>query len=156
MEIQIRPATREDLPALLELEQALIRDERPFDPTIRPDPVHYYNLPALLGDPDTRVVVATAGGQVVATGYATKKEPRHYLDHQAYAYFGFMYTRPAFRGRGINGRIMDDLRQWAVSRGLTEIRLTVYKGNEPAIRAYEKVGFSGHILEMRLRAEKDR
>ncbi|MGB5500466.1 MAG: GNAT family N-acetyltransferase, partial [Maribacter sp.] len=31
-----------------------------------------------------------------------------------------------------------------------EIRLTVYDENHAAIRAYEKVGFKKHIIEMRL------
>ncbi len=155
MEVIIRQATKADLEVLLELEQALIRDERPFDPTIRPDPVHYYDLPGFLSDPDTRLLVGEAGGRVVASGYATRKDPRPYLDHDAYAYFGFMYTRPEFRGKGINGRIISELRSWALSRGLTEMRLTVYTDNEPALQAYRKVGFASHIVEMRLRAEGD-
>ena len=50
-----------------------------------------------------------------------------------------MYTLPEYRGQGINGRIIADLKRWAVSRGLTEIRLTVY------------YGFKRHLVEMRLR-----
>ena len=150
MEVRIRPATQNDLPALLEMEQGLIRDERPFDPTIRPAPVHYYNLPAMMADPDTKLMVAEWEGTVVSCGYAAKRSPRHYLDHNAYALFGFMYTLPEFRGKGINGHIMRVLKKWALSKGLTEMRLTVYSGNESAIRAYEKEGFYAHIVEMRL------
>ncbi len=153
MRVHIREATLADLPILKSFEQGLIRDERPFDPTIRPDPVHYYDLEALITDPHAFLVVAEQEGEVVASGYATRKTPRHYLDHKAYAYFGFMYTRPEFRGQGINGRIVEVLRGWAREQGLSEIRLTVYTGNQPAIRAYEKAGFSAHLIEMRLRDE---
>lgn len=151
MQLTIRPAAEADLEELRELEQGLIRDERPFDPTIRPDPVHYYDLPALIRDPDTLLLVGVSDGRIVSTGYAAQRKPRPYLDHDVYAYFGFMYTRPEFRGCGINGRIIAKLREWAADRGLDEIRLTVYTGNAPAIRAYEKVGFAPHIVEMRLR-----
>ena len=153
MNVHIRPATLEDLPVLRSFEQGLIRDERPFDPTIRPDPVTYYDLEELIMDRATRIVVAESQGEIVASGYATRKVPRHYLDHDSYAYLGFMYTRPEFRGLGINGEIIRDLRQWARGQGFLEVRLTVYVDNQAAVRAYEKAGFSSHIVEMRLREE---
>ena len=145
-----RSADSRDLPVLLEFEQQIIKAERPMDPTIREGKVSYYDLAALLGDPNARVVVAQLEGQVVASGFAVIKPARPYLDHEKYAYLGFMYTEPGYRGRGINAGIVEELKQWALDRGLAEIRLTVYLENLPAIKAYEKSGFKGHILEMRL------
>ncbi|WP_445385586.1 GNAT family N-acetyltransferase [Robiginitalea sp. IMCC44478] len=153
MKIKIRPATLSDLPALREMEQGIIRDERPYDPTIRQDPVHYYDLPALIADPDCYFLVAEANQKLVSTGYVQKKTPRHYLDHEFYAYLGFMYTVPEQRGKGINGLLISDLKKWAREHGLKEFRLTVYENNLPAIRAYQKVGFSRHLIEMRYREE---
>ena len=154
MNVTLQKATLKDIPVLSQFEQGLIRDERPFDPTIRPDPVHYYNLKALITDPNTHFLMAWVDQKAVASGYATQKTPRHYLDHTAYAYLGFMYTLPEYRGNGINGRIVRALKKWALGRGLQEMRLTVYPGNQPALKAYEKVGFSPHLLEMRLREEE--
>ena len=142
-----------DIPTLLSFEQGLIRDERPFDPTIRPDPVHYYDLQGLIEDPGTFLVVAEREGEVLSCGYATRKTPRHYLDHEVYAYFGFMYTRPEYRGKGINGQVLQVLKDWASTQGLSEIRLTVYTDNGPAIRAYQKAGFNPHLIEMRMRID---
>jgi len=156
MKVHIREATMADIPTLQSFEQGLIRDERPFDPTIRPDPVQYYDLKALIEDPTTLLVVAEREGEVLSCGYATRRTPRHYLDHEAYAYFGFMYTRPDYRGLGINGQVIQTLKEWASREGLSEIRLTVYSDNQPAIRAYQKVGFSSHLLEMRLRNDPAR
>ena len=154
MKVTLRKAALKDIPVLRQFEQGLIRDERPFDPTIRPDPVHYYDMEALVTDPNTHFLMACIDQRAVASGYATRKTPRHYLDHSAYAYFGFMYTLPEYRGYGINGRIIAALKQWALGQGLQEMRLTVYPGNQPALRAYEKVGFSPHLMEMRLREEE--
>lgn len=148
--VSIRKARPGDLPVLLDFEQGVIQAERPMDVTLQKGPVSYYDLGALIQDPESRVVVAEIGGEVVASGFGLIKEARHYLDHDRYAYLGFMYTDPRFRGMGINARILEVLRQWAQDRGLTEIRLTVYPDNLPAIRAYEKAGFKKHILEMRL------
>ncbi len=149
--IVIRAAVEDDLPGLLVFEQEVINAERPFDPTIKEGKVTYYNLGDLMKNPRALVLVACDGNRIVATGYGLEKPARHYLDHETYAYLGFMYTDPNYRGKGINGAIISRLQQWAKELGLLELRLTVYEDNEPAIRAYEKVGFKKHIIEMRLR-----
>lgn len=152
--IRIRTATPEDLEELLLMEQGVIEAERPFDPTIRKPPVVYYDLKRMLEDDAYHVLVAIADGRIVSSGYATSKRARPYLDHTHYAHLGFMYTLPEYRGKGINGRIIERLCDWAAKQGLAEIRLTVYPENTPAIRAYEKMGFVSHLIEMRIEDSK--
>ncbi|WP_405413417.1 GNAT family N-acetyltransferase [Maribacter sp. Asnod1-A12] len=152
-EITIREAVKSDIPVLLQYEQEVVKAERPMDPTIRSSDVTYYNLDMLMENPRATVMVACDGDKIVATGYALEKPARHYLDHETYAYFGFMYTEPDYRSKGINGKIVSALQDWSTKAGLTEIRLHVYNDNEPAIRAYEKKGFKRHMIEMRLRTE---
>ncbi|MBO0331633.1 GNAT family N-acetyltransferase [[Muricauda] lutisoli] len=148
--VNIRTATLEDLPVLLNFEQEIIKAERPFDVTIKEGPISYYDIGEMIQDPKAHVVVAETEGKIVASGYAIPKRARHYLDHELYAYLGFMYTDEGFRGKGINALIVDELKQWSQQEGYKEIRLTVYNENLPAIKAYEKVGFKKHIIEMRL------
>ncbi len=145
-----RNARMEDLPILLDFEQQLIKAERPFDITIREDPVSYYDIKEMIDDDNACVLVVEYNGEIVASGYAISKKARHYLDHEYYAYLGFMYTQPDFRGKGLNAKIVEVLKQWAESKGLSEMRLTVYEDNVPAVKAYEKVGFKKHIIEMRV------
>ncbi|MGX1930754.1 GNAT family N-acetyltransferase [Flagellimonas sp. 2504JD4-2] len=146
----LREAIPEDLPVLLHFEQELIKAERPFDVTIREDPVSYYDIGAMIPDDDSCVVVVECDGKIVASGYAQTRRARHYLDHEYYSYLGFMFTLPEYRGRGLNSKIINSLRDWSTKKGLQEMRLTVYDENDPAIKAYEKVGFKKHIIEMRL------
>ncbi|NNJ89902.1 MAG: GNAT family N-acetyltransferase [Eudoraea sp.] len=146
----IREAVKSDLPTLLQFEQALIEAERPFDHTIRNGPLHYYDLKELIANKEVKLVVAVVDEQIVSSGFGIAKTARSYLDHEQYAYLGFMYTLPGYRGKGINGKIVEVLRNWAKSEGLLEVRLTVYQENTPAIAAYEKVGFKKHIIEMRI------
>ena len=61
-----------------------------------------------------------------------------------------MYVEPAHRGNGINGRIIDALKSWCRSRHIAEMRLEVYDRNLGAVQAYEKAGFSRHMLVMRM------
>lgn len=149
-DILIRKANLEDLGILVEFEQGIILAERPYDPTLDVDPISYYDLGLLINSKDAEVLVAEYNGKVIASGYTKIKGAKHYLDHENYSYLGFMYTQPEFRGRGINRKIIDGLKEWSYSKGLKEIRLTVYDDNAGAIRAYEKVGFKKHLIEMRL------
>lgn len=146
----IREAQLDDLPVLLQFEQEIVKAERPFDPTIREGHVSYYDLKSMIEDSNACVVVAEVDGRIVSSGYAIIKKARHYLNHEDYAYLGFMFTDEVYRGKGINAQIIDFLKIWAEAKGLNEIRLTVYNDNLPAIKAYEKVGFKKHIIEMRL------
>lgn len=147
----VRQATLNDLKILLEYEQGVIEAERPFDVTIKKSSVTYYDIKAMIIADDTEVVVMEYDGKIVSCGYALIKPARLYLDHEKYAYLGFMYTHPDYRGQGFNAKVIDVLKKWSLSKGLKEIRLTVYNDNIPAIKAYEKVGFEKHIIEMRLK-----
>jgi len=148
--VNIRTATMDDLPVLLNFEQEIIKAERPFDVTIKEEPISYYDIGEMIQDPKAQVVVAEVENKIVASGYAIAKKARHYLDHEFYAYLGFMYTDEDYRGMGINAMIVEELKNWSNQKGFKEIRLTVYNENLSAIKAYEKVGFKKHIIEMRL------
>ena len=147
--LSIRPATRADLPTLLEFEQGIIAFERPFNPTLKPDPISYYDIGVLIDSAIAAVAVVVDGEQIVASGYAKEMTAAEYVTPAQYVHLGFMYVRPEYRGRGINKMVMDYLIDWGRNRGLTEVRLQVYSENAGAIRAYEKVGFEGLLLEMR-------
>ena len=149
-EITIRTATLSDLDVLLAFEQELIKAERPFNKTIRKDPVCYYDLKGMILDNEVAVIVAELNSTIVSCGTAVIRSARPYLNHKEYVNFGFMYTLPEYRGMGINKMILESLRTWAQTKGFKEMRLTVYSGNIPAIKAYEKAGFVSHIIEMRI------
>jgi ribosomal protein S18 acetylase RimI-like enzyme len=152
-EIIIRTATLNDIETLLQFEQGIIKTERPFDSTLKEDPINYYNLQHYINDAETAVVVAESNAEVIGSGYALIKEAKPYEKHKQYAYLGFMYVKPEYRGQGVNKKIIEALKQWAISKGLTEMRLEVYAENSGAIKAYDKFGFTGHMLEMRMGLE---
>lgn len=149
-QVVIRAATPDDLELLLAFEQAMIEAERPFDSTIRSGPdVRYYDLEGLISSADAELVVAEMDGNVIGSGYARIDNSEPYLTHRQHSYLGFMYVVPEHRGKGVNKKILSMLEAWSLSRGVTEMQLEVYVENEPAIRAYEKAGYSGLITTMR-------
>ncbi len=153
-EISVRSAMRDDLPVLLQFEQGIVEAERPYDHTLKPDPISYYDVGALIDSSDAEVAVIEVDGELVGSGYAQKRRSLDYVDHEYHAFLGFMFVRAEHRGKGLNKRLLDHLLNWAAANDLPEVHLTVYDGNDTAIRAYEKAGFSSYLVEMRLNLDE--
>ncbi|OPC56353.1 GNAT family N-acetyltransferase [Elizabethkingia miricola] len=148
--ITLRYATEEDLPILLEFEQGVVIAERPYNPTLIEGKIHYYDLNSLIASESAALIVAEDEENIIASGYALiKNAEKDYYDFSRYAYLGFMYVKPDYRGKGVNRLIVDELTNWSRDQGISEIRLEVYADNESAVKAYEKAGFESHILLMR-------
>ncbi|MGL6126132.1 GNAT family N-acetyltransferase [Chryseobacterium artocarpi] len=148
-----REATEQDLKILLEFEQGIVTAERPFNSTLINGEIHYYDLSHFITSPDATLIVVEDKDEIVASGYALIRETeKDYYNFKKYAYLGFMFVKPEYRGKGINKIITNELVNWAKSRNISEIRLDVYAQNESAVKAYEKAGFEPLLLTMRLKA----
>jgi GNAT superfamily N-acetyltransferase len=154
--IMIRNATTGDMETLLLFEQGVIQTERPFDPTLKSDTIHYYDLLEMINASHIELVVAECDHRIVGSGYARLEIAKHYLQHPKHAYLGFMYVDPGYRGQGVNQKIIHVLTEWAISQSVTEMRLDVYYRNVNAIKAYEKAGFTKHMVEMRMQANQNK
>lgn len=149
-QIIIRKASLQDLPMLLRFEQGVINAERPFDSTLKSGDIQYYDIEKMIRVSNVEIVVAELDHKIIGSGYARIEDAKPYLQHPRHAYLGFMYIDPDHRGKGINKKIIEALKQWTISQKVTELRLDVYFNNLPAISAYEKAGFAKHMVEMRM------
>jgi len=149
-QIHIREATAADLPALLACEQEIVESERPFNNKIKDGSVHYYDIAKMVASDESLVLVAEDGDQVVGTGLATLRTSLDHFKHDRHAYLGLMFVEPSHRGQGIIQDVIERLMSWARAKGISDYYLDVYAENKPALRAYEKFGFKGNLLEMRL------
>lgn len=152
--ILTRKATLKDIDTLLVFEQGVIKAERPFDTTLKPDPLHYYDIEEMITAAHIELVVAELDNKIIGSGYARLENSKHYLQHSKHAYLGFMYVDPNYRGKGVNQKIIEALKNWTISQNVTEMRLDVYFNNDMAIKAYEKAGFTKHMIEMRMGINK--
>ena len=150
MDIVVRSAQENELSSLLVFEKGIIQAERPYDKTLKEGDIHYYNLLELIKSSEAEVVVAEINNVLVGSGFAEIRKAKSYLNHSNFAYLGFMYVDPAFRGNGINQLILDALKNWSISKGIKELRLEVYHENSIAKKAYLKAGFTPNLLEMRI------
>jgi ribosomal protein S18 acetylase RimI-like enzyme len=140
-EIIIRKAELRDLDTLLVFEQGVISAERPYQL------LRYWKM---ITAKDVELLVAEINNELIGSGYARIEDAKPYLRHAQHAYLGFMYVLPEHRGKGINKMIIDALATWSASKNITELRLDVYHDNESAIKAYEKCGFTKHMIAMRM------
>ena len=148
--IKIRTAIQSDLETLLHFEQGIIAHERPLDECLKPGKISYYDIKSMIDDSNCEVLVAEIDGKLIGSAYAQILKAKDYLIDEYYSYLGFMYVDPEYRGQGVNRKIIDGLKAWSKSKDVYEIRLEVYHNNPPALRAYEKVGFTKNLVEMRL------
>jgi len=148
--LSFRKAKIKDLSILLQFEQGVITAERPFDITLKPEHITYYDIEKLISSKKSEVIVAVLNNEIVASAYISIKKAKPYLNHSKYGYLGFMYVKQEHRGKGLNGLIFEELKNWAKAKNISELRLDVYNENISAIKAYEKVGFSKHLINMRL------
>jgi GNAT superfamily N-acetyltransferase len=148
--VEIRKAIETEIEILLSFEKEIIKTERPFDSSLKQGEIHYYDLIELIRTKRAEVLVAVANNEIVGSGYAKILPAEPFQKYIEYAYLGFMYVKPEFRGRGVNQKILHGLIDWAKGQNLTEVRLEVYDENTIAKNAYLKAGFKPNLLEMRL------
>lgn len=146
----IRKASEKDLNTLLDFEQGIISWERKFDKTIKAGLTYYYDIHEMISSDNTELLVAEFNNEVIGSGYVRIKNSESFLQHRTYAYLGFIFVMPEYRGKGISSKIIEKLKLWANSRDITEVRLEVYQNNLSALKAYEKLGFIKHMIEMRM------
>ncbi len=148
--MHLRIATQDDINDLLNLEQAVVEAERPFNSHIKANNAIYYDLPALINESNSQVLVLEEKNQLIATGYIQIRASKQSLSHEQHGYLGFMYVAPDFRGRGLNRLVMDALVGWGRAYGVNIFYLDVYADNQAAINAYQKLGFTPSLVEMKL------
>ncbi|MCP1727008.1 ribosomal protein S18 acetylase RimI-like enzyme [Natronospira proteinivora] len=149
----VREARGEDYDCLVGLEQKVIDAERPYDESLKENGAYYYDIEKLISDQNARLVVGEVSGSIIATGYVQVRRSKPALNHDSHGYLGFMYVTEEYRGLGLNKVILRDLVSWGRQQGVTNFHLDVYAGNESAVRAYEKFGFRGSLLEMKLNVD---
>ncbi len=138
--IRIRPATREDLPTILELIHALAAYEREPDAveaTIEALDRQLFGegfgrgptCECLMGEIDGRV----QGFAVFCTNFSTwLAKPGIWLED--------LFVRPEARGQGLGKALLVDLARIAVARGCGRVEWSVLDWNEPSIGFYKSLG----------------
>ncbi len=60
-----------------------------------------------------------------------------------------MFVMEKFRKQKIGKLILNSIIKWFKEKGISSIKLSVYKGNANAVETYRRCGFKDFILEMK-------
>ncbi|HZV39022.1 MAG TPA: GNAT family N-acetyltransferase [Pseudoxanthomonas sp.] len=137
--IALRPATRTDIPLILDLIHGLAEYER------EPDAVEATAElleRQLFGEhPGAEVIVAEVDGQ--GAGFALFFHNFSTWRGRRGLYLEDLFVRPRFRGLGLGRALMIHLAKLAVQRGCARFEWSVLDWNTPAIDFYRSLGAVG-------------
>lgn len=147
--VVFRPAQRADLPSIVRMlaeDDLGSQRERFADPL----PATYFKaFEAIDKDPNHELIVADLDGEVIGT--------LHLMFLPSISYQGGMRAQVEsvrvdgnYQGRGIGGEMM----KWAIERARGRdahlVQLTTHRSRQDAHRFYERLGFKGSHLGMKL------
>ena len=134
--VHIRPATRADVPIILELIRGLAEYERLAHECVATEAALEATL---FGQrPGAEVIIALADG--TAAGFALFFHNYSTFRAKRGIYLEDLFVKPAFRGRGIGKRLLSHLARIAVDRDCGRLEWSVLDWNVDAIRFYESLG----------------
>lgn len=135
-EFQIRTATTQDVPAILECIKGLARYERLEDTVVATET----DLrDSLFGEkPDAEVLIAYRGTE--AAGFALFFHNYSTFLARRGLYLEDLFVCPQFRGRGLGRSLLVEVARIAVQRRCGRFELSVLDWNQSAIGFYQKLG----------------
>lgn len=143
--MEIRPATADDLPGVAASSAALFAEDAGTRDKLRnlewPAQHGAAWCSSLLADPAALVFVAVENGEVVGHLIGMFAEPSE-MWTVSRAELVSMYVRPALRGQGVGGSLVDGFTGWARERGAARLHVTAYAANDAAVGLYRSRGFS--------------
>ena len=136
MPVQIRPATADDTPLIVELIRGLAEYERLAHECVATEE---RVRESLFGPrPDAEVVIAEVDGR--AAGFALFFHNYSTFLARRGLYLEDLFVFPQYRGRGVGRALLAHLARLAVARGCGRFEWWVLDWNAPAIRFYESLG----------------
>jgi aminoglycoside 6'-N-acetyltransferase I len=143
--ITIREAASSDLPAIVALRIALLREHAHntiygrlrADAEARAEKL----FAAQLRSPSEIIFLADVGGETVGVLRCIQSSGSPLLEPAQYAYVSSVYVLPRWREQGVLRALLAAADRWCAERGLDEMRLHNAADNPLANAAWEALGF---------------
>ena len=153
--IAIRRATLSDLPVIVDLRLALLRENEshPVYGRLRADAREraYDMFAAQLRSTQEVMFLAESAGEVVGIIRCVETLNSPLLHPDRYCYISSVYVRPRMRRVGVLTALLRHAESWCADRGLTEMRLHNVPGGS-ASAAWSAAGFTV-VEEVRFKAK---
>ena len=143
--LRVRSASLSDLPAILALRMALLREHahNAIYGRLRPDAESRAAklFAAQLQSPNEVIFLAEDRGEAVGILRCIHSSGSPLLDPPQYAYVSSVYVVPKERERGVLRALLTAADKWCLDRGLEEMRLHNAADNPLANAAWDALGF---------------
>jgi GNAT superfamily N-acetyltransferase len=144
-QLSVRPATPDDLPVIVELRLALLREYRdhPLYGQLRADVrARAFELySAQVASPYETIFLAERPNRVVGVLRCVETAASPVLLPDRYCYVSSVYVLPAERKRGVLRALMEAAEEWCDARGISEMRLHNSSTSRTARAAWGALGF---------------
>jgi GNAT superfamily N-acetyltransferase len=141
----VRVATSSDLSAVVAMRIALLREyaDHPIYGRLHPDAearareIYARQIAAS----DQAILLAEIGSSPVGILRCVEVLASPLLDPARYCYVSSVYVEPSRRHRGVLRTLLEHAEDWAVFRGLSEIRLHNSSRHPDAVATWDALGF---------------
>lgn len=143
--VNIRVATHQDLPTLLQLGYEMYLVEKEFEPFLafsQQEAAQRYS--AEINDPRFLFLVVEVNGTIAGYLYA-HLDRLDYLDtEQPSCEIEVIYLRPEIRGHGVAESLIQKAIAWAQKAGAWRVTAGIFLENTASLNAFTKAGFMQH------------
>lgn len=157
--VVVRRAGQADLPSILALRMALLREHahNAIYGRLRADAEQRAAklFAAQMQSPNEVLFLAEIGGDTVGVLRCIHSSGSPLLDPAQYAYVSSVYVVPSARERGVLRALLEAADRWCADRGLEEMRLHNAADNPLANAAWEALGFEV-VEHLRVRSLRKR
>lgn len=141
--LNVRVAGDKDIDALANLRVEFCKYEKRFDPKVK-----YNSEAAFVFKREIREALSIKAKQNFYWILENENKILGYLSVHLYpdlpgiAFLGEMFIEKKLRGRGLGKKLLDKAKEFLISLGISEIRLSTYSENKAAIDFFESMDFS--------------
>jgi GNAT superfamily N-acetyltransferase len=143
--LAVRRAQLDDLPVIVELRLALLREyeDNPLYGNLQPDaPARALSLfRAQLNSASEVMFLAETSARIVGVIRCVDTPSSPLFLPERYCYISSVYVEPLHRQQGVLRAMMEAVEAWCAERNLTEMRLHNGAGASRAEQAWEALGF---------------
>lgn len=137
---------RADLPILVSLWKAYIREMRPGTKYYGPADARAIafwkkGVRSALAGRKAQGYVAESGGRIVAMLFVERFEHDPHIRPRVAGYVHSAYVRPAHRRRGILKALAREAEQWCTERGIPAMAAWVLVDNREALAIWKRLGY---------------
>jgi ribosomal protein S18 acetylase RimI-like enzyme len=100
--------------------------------------------------PDSQVLVALYGREVVGYAIAGIDKYRPFFKMKEHGFISDLAVKPEYRRNGIGELLFIDIKKWFSSHCIKRIELRVVVGNDSARTFWERHGFKQYVRQMYL------